>query len=184
MHGERGGSNSLLYHRWVEGSALYPGNCFTKDPIGSTSSPLCLSLVIDHLWKLFLRVIFWGFHTVPIFQDKTYPNDICIIVPNIFWGCWWVGRRQKRATGEFPSLCKSCKGAIFPHPPRICHHLHSHRFSKHNQTVFETLVSISMQILQGGAIFPHPAQIYHHLHSQHFDCDHCQFWKLNHQHEF
>ena len=46
--------NLLLYHRWVkEGSALYPGNCFTEDPISSTSSLSAYTSLTFNIQQLF-----------------------------------------------------------------------------------------------------------------------------------
>ena len=46
--------NLLLYHRWVkEGSALYPDNCFTEDPISSTSSLSAYTSLTFNFQQLF-----------------------------------------------------------------------------------------------------------------------------------
>ena len=69
---------------------------------------------------------FIGWWTLPVcvFLKKYWARQelppllnvkLFITLLNMIRRCWWWGMvRQKRSTGEFPSLCKSCKGRNLP----------------------------------------------------------------------
>ena len=72
------------------------------------------------------------------YQPPLLNVKLFITVLNMIRCCWWWGMvRQKRSTGEFPSLCKSCKGHNLPSSQSSLilagsiHHHHSRRSHPH-----------------------------------------------------